>query len=287
MYGLNPNTLRTWERRYNLIHPLRSDGGHRVYGERDLSCIEMMVKLMAGGLSPAQAATETKKSVPATPAKPAQSLGDHRQRLRSAVQNLDSASASRICHEIVDELGYKSAIEQVLFPELDYWGHKWEISSAHAIAHEHVATLAVRSVITMQSHAVLQQSTGLPVVLACAPGEEHDLPLLHVANLLHESKLVHPSVFVSGLPIADILAAAEKCHAKAVVISATIRPRPAIVREWADEIVRRQWEERTILVGPGFTRSRIFSETRIKAAPGNYSQVLILLSRMLRLGENH
>ncbi|MBX4365223.1 MerR family DNA-binding transcriptional regulator, partial [Mycobacterium tuberculosis] len=29
--GINATTLRAWQRRYGLLKPLRTDGGHRLY----------------------------------------------------------------------------------------------------------------------------------------------------------------------------------------------------------------------------------------------------------------
>src|SRR5690606_40449593 len=37
--GVNPVTLRAWERRYGLIQPIRTDGGHRQYSAADIETI--------------------------------------------------------------------------------------------------------------------------------------------------------------------------------------------------------------------------------------------------------
>ena len=35
--GIAPATLRAWERRYGVLSPGRSDGGYRLYSERDIA----------------------------------------------------------------------------------------------------------------------------------------------------------------------------------------------------------------------------------------------------------
>ena len=35
--GLKPDTLRAWERRYGVLSPGRSEGGYRLYSERDIN----------------------------------------------------------------------------------------------------------------------------------------------------------------------------------------------------------------------------------------------------------
>lgn len=34
--GINPVTLRAWQRRYGLLKPQRSEGGHRQFDEEDI-----------------------------------------------------------------------------------------------------------------------------------------------------------------------------------------------------------------------------------------------------------
>ncbi len=34
--GINATTLRAWQRRYGLLKPLRTDGGHRQYSDDDV-----------------------------------------------------------------------------------------------------------------------------------------------------------------------------------------------------------------------------------------------------------
>ncbi|SBL70620.1 HTH-type transcriptional regulator ycgE [Klebsiella oxytoca] len=38
--GINPVTLRAWQRRYGLLKPQRSEGGHRQFDEEDVQRIE-------------------------------------------------------------------------------------------------------------------------------------------------------------------------------------------------------------------------------------------------------
>ena len=41
--GINPVTLRAWERRYNLITPKRTPKGHRLYSENDIEIIKQVL----------------------------------------------------------------------------------------------------------------------------------------------------------------------------------------------------------------------------------------------------
>lgn len=47
--GLNPNTLRTWERRYNIFEPIRSGTGRRLYTDEDIEKIRCVAQLVFEG----------------------------------------------------------------------------------------------------------------------------------------------------------------------------------------------------------------------------------------------
>jgi DNA-binding transcriptional MerR regulator len=49
--GLAADTLRAWERRYGLPVPQRTEGGHRLYSQRDIATIKWLMARQAEGLS--------------------------------------------------------------------------------------------------------------------------------------------------------------------------------------------------------------------------------------------
>ena len=53
--GVTEGRLRTWERRYGIPKPGRSDTGRRLYDDDDLAMIRRMVALTDAGLSAAEA----------------------------------------------------------------------------------------------------------------------------------------------------------------------------------------------------------------------------------------
>jgi DNA-binding transcriptional MerR regulator len=54
--GVSTSTLRAWERRYGVLQPARSSGGHRRYGPADLARVRRMLDLTAEGWSTEAAA---------------------------------------------------------------------------------------------------------------------------------------------------------------------------------------------------------------------------------------
>lgn len=48
--GINPITLRAWERRYNLIEPIRTESGHRLYTQEHIDFLYETLRLMEEGI---------------------------------------------------------------------------------------------------------------------------------------------------------------------------------------------------------------------------------------------
>ena len=48
--GINPVTLRAWQRRYGLLKPQRSEGGHRLFDEEDIQRIEEIKRWISNGI---------------------------------------------------------------------------------------------------------------------------------------------------------------------------------------------------------------------------------------------
>jgi MerR family transcriptional regulator, light-induced transcriptional regulator len=49
--GINPDTLRAWERRYGLPQPERTAGGHRIYSQHDIALLKWLLARQEEGLS--------------------------------------------------------------------------------------------------------------------------------------------------------------------------------------------------------------------------------------------
>jgi MerR family transcriptional regulator, light-induced transcriptional regulator len=56
--GVAVPTLRAWERRYGLLEPARTEGGHRLYSQADVERVRAMSRLLDDGWSAAAAARE-------------------------------------------------------------------------------------------------------------------------------------------------------------------------------------------------------------------------------------
>lgn len=71
--GLKPDTLRAWERRYGLPEPQRTESGHRLYSQNDITLLKWLIARQEEGLSISRA-VELWRRVEAEQADPFQAI---------------------------------------------------------------------------------------------------------------------------------------------------------------------------------------------------------------------
>jgi DNA-binding transcriptional MerR regulator len=176
--GVAPELLRAWERRYGLLTPVRSPGGFRLYTDEDAERVSRMRRALGNGLSAAEAARAALER-----GQPSEGLlEDAAERLLAAIERYDEAAAHALLDETLAAFGLEAVLGDVVLPTLKQVGLKWENGTLE-ISHEHFASNLIRG--RLLSLSRLWSRGGSPLaVLACAPGETHDISLLAFGLLL-------------------------------------------------------------------------------------------------------
>jgi len=148
-------------------------------------------------------------------------VGD-KQALWAAVEEYDTEAAEAALQAVFDAVPLSGAVVSVVLPFLAEVGDRWEAGSL-SVAHEHFISELVRR--TLVAHAQAsgsdQLSRGAPVVLlACPPGERHDMVLLCVSLMLRE-RGIRTRFLGADTPLQAIVGAARMMDADAVVLAAT------------------------------------------------------------------
>ena len=170
--GVNPDLLRAWERRYGLLRPVRSPGGFRLYTSEDAARVARMRQALDDGVSAAEAARVALEN-----GRPSEGvLEDAAARLLAAVRDYDEAGAHAVLDESLAAFGLEAVLRGVILPSLSQLGHDWERGRLE-IGQEHFASNLIRG--RLLALARLWGRGGGPLaLLACAPGERHDISLL-------------------------------------------------------------------------------------------------------------
>jgi DNA-binding transcriptional MerR regulator len=175
--GVSPALLRAWERRYGLVRPTRSAGGLRLYSPADVERVRLMRQHLADGLAAAEAASLASRAVVGGQARPpALHPAAARDDLADALDRFDEPAAQSILDRLLAVATVDSLLRDVVLPYLHELGERWTRGDA-SVAQEHFASTVLRGRLLGLARG-WGQGLGPAAVLACLPGEQHDLGLI-------------------------------------------------------------------------------------------------------------
>ena len=192
--GVSDHVLRAWETRYGLLQPVRSPGGFRLYSEADESRVRRMQTHLAHGLSAAEAARAVLGEDSGTSADFGRAAGPHRAApaaselsgdLRQALDAFDEPAAQAVLDRLVSDLSVTAVLRDVVLPYLTELGERWESGTA-SVAQEHFASNLIRGRLAGLARG-WGNGHGPRAVLACPPGELHDLALMVFGIVLNRN----------------------------------------------------------------------------------------------------
>jgi len=232
--GVQPVTLRAWERRYNILNPHRADNGYRLYSERDVALLSWLKKQIDAGVSISAAVADFKtdagkgispEAVLATPAplaskSTAKPSADFYKNLFEALVAHDEKKAAEIFEQSLASFSLLALFEQVIIPTLVEIGEAW-FHGRIFVATEHFASGFILSKLL----AIYQSlPVGRPqpfIMIGGAPGELHEIGSLMIAVLLREMGY-RVEYLGPDLPIDDLIFYAKGERPKMIVLSATL-----------------------------------------------------------------
>ena len=107
LLGVSPNTLRSWERRFNYPQPRRTAGGHRQYDLTELEALRRAL-METHNISSAIEVARQRGEGPSSPA-----------RLLDAFDHFDEAAADRVMEESLAVRSVERSVEEVLLPGIE------------------------------------------------------------------------------------------------------------------------------------------------------------------------
>ena len=239
--GISPELLRAWERRYGLLHPIRSPGGFRLYTTADAERVARMRRGLDSGLSAAEAAR-----IAVDDSRPTVGLlEDAASRLLAAIRGYDEAGAQAVLDESLAAFGLERVLQEVILPALAQVGDGWEQGTLD-VGQEHFASNVVRG--RLLALARLWGRGGGPLaLLACAPGERHDISLL-AFGLVLRSHGWRVLFLGADTPISTLTEAVATTEPALVVVMSFD---PDLLEREVGALRRLSTAARLVLSGPG------------------------------------
>jgi len=261
---LSPEVLRAWERRYGLLSPTRTSGGFRLYDESDEARIGRMKELLDRGVSASEAAEEVLSGAsgstgPAPRAGESPGSGDDSgpmfahdaAALARALDAFDEAAAQQVFDRLLGSFSVEAMLRDVVVPYLHALGTRWEQGEV-TVAQEHFASGIVRGRLLGLARG-WGQGRGPVAVLACPPGERHDLGLIIFGIALHAQGW-RIAFLGADTPLESIVEATARLGPRLVMLSASASDRfDALGASFGDDLrsVRGRPEPHVVIAGAG------------------------------------
>jgi len=228
--GMAADTLRAWERRYGVPMPQRTPGGHRLYSERDIQLIKWLQGRQAEGMAISRAVRRWNELVASGsdplahlgsvghPSQQFNSLSALREQWLAACLKFDEVTTEQILNQAYAQHSVEVVTREVIERALHEVGELWVRGQASVQQEHFLSALTMRRLDALISAAPPPDPAPV-IVLACAEGEPHSLPLLHMNLLLRRRR--RKVVFLGAdVPSAEIADTARSLNAAIVVLCA-------------------------------------------------------------------
>ncbi|MGR6316604.1 MerR family transcriptional regulator [Micromonospora soli] len=230
--GVAVTTLRTWHQRYGLGPSQHVPGQHRRYTPADLARLEIMRRLTAEGVTPAEAARWARQASGASPVGlrtrrpgdtrdgggttiPVGRAGPLARGLARAAMRLDPVAIGETIAHALDTDGVVATWDGLLRPVLAGIGER-HAATAGLIEVEHLMSRSVSEAFATVARA-RPPAGPARILLSCADEEQHTLPLEALAAALAEAGVGY-RLLGARVPEAALLEAVARTGPAAVVL---------------------------------------------------------------------
>lgn len=292
--GVNPNTLRAWERRYGIVAPERTAKGYRLYSETDVQRLRLIQRALQRGISvgrvkehlhdtdsfqklladldarvePQSAARtvevslaacglagKTTITLPARGTRGAQhSLAQFADRLEKAAIRFDRTSLERTFSRATGTYSLRDAFYQALAPALARVGDRY-LENLGSVAEEHFLTAFAREKLSAALAGLRPLHQQPRVLCACVPGEQHEIGLMLLA-LEFGLEGVSTLYLGANVPAEALRQAAANPNLRAVVLSATLQVSPESLASARTMLAGNSRRLRLFVGGPAAHRQK-------------------------------
>ncbi|MFP3443602.1 MerR family transcriptional regulator [Pseudomonas sp. SIMBA_067] len=220
--GINPVTLRAWERRHGLIRPQRTEGGHRLYTARDVQRIRDILRWTASGLSVSKVG-DLLAAQPEASVQQHSAFDDWRAAVVRATKAFDRPALEGIHGQLFTLLPKATVLREVLMP---VW-HDLASGTAPGQRSQWLfldTFLRARLLLRLQVNQV-----DAPQVLLAGSEGQAELSVLCAALLL-SSELQRIEVLGCGQPLEELPIVCAAMQPAALVIKVQVPVDPGLAK---------------------------------------------------------
>lgn len=219
--GINPVTLRAWERRYGLIQPTRTESGHRLYSMTDIETVRNILGWIDRGVAVSKVGKILAKTEPLKALShiiPNELvLADYaqwQQQVQAAVSGFDDVQLERVYGQIFSSYSLPVVFQDILMP---LWKQLLQRQEGFGQTSEWLFFDAFLRSRVAQRLLMVRDTSKRRIVVSALAGQCHELELL-VAALYLSGMDSGVRVLTIGQPFDELTLVCERIQPLALVL---------------------------------------------------------------------
>ncbi|WP_260961657.1 MerR family transcriptional regulator [Pseudomonas citri] len=225
--GVNPVTLRAWERRYGLIQPTRTESGHRLYSLQDIDKVRSILGWIERGVAVSKVGRILAKAESVQPVSPLISSdlvkADYarwQQQVMEAVSAFDDVELDRIYGQLFASYEVPIVFQNILLP---LWRQLLQRQQQFGQTSEWVFLDGFLRSRIIQRLLFKREGQSRRVLVSAISGQCRELELLVTALFLSKAD-VGVRVLTIGLPFDELTLVCQKIQPLALVLVSNHAP---------------------------------------------------------------
>lgn len=241
--GIKAHTIRIWEKRYDILQPMRTETNIRLYDLASLQKLLNITLLHDYGYKISKIATYPQEKIPSLVREIISNKNAKNHAIsdfKMAMMNFDQDLFFATYNWLISEKSFKEIFHQVFIPLMNELGLLWQ-SDTITPAHEHFITylIKLKLLVNTEKLQVLKQTkTDKVFVLSLPMNEIHELGLmyLHYEILLNGYKSIYLG---ESMPIENLKDLKKHFNSIVFVSYLTVQPE----RDNLDDYIQKMSEE--------------------------------------------
>jgi DNA-binding transcriptional MerR regulator len=249
--GIKAHTIRIWEKRYNVLQPMRTDTNIRLYDLASLQKLLNITLLHEYGYKISKIASYSEDKIPSLVREIISSKNAKSHAIsafKMAMMNYDEELFLNTYNWLIAEKSFKEIFYQVFIPLLEELGLLWQTDTITP-AHEHFMSYLIKQKLltnTEKLQMLKRTKFDTVFVLSLPMNEIHELGLMYLNYeiLLHGYKTIYLG---ESMPI-DNLKDLKKHFPSIVFVSyLTVQPERDVLNQYVGKMAEELLDENTEL----------------------------------------
>lgn len=238
--GIKAHTIRIWEKRYNILEPMRTDTNIRLYDLTSLQKLLNITLLHEYGYKISKIATYPPENIPLLVREIISNKNAKNHAIsafKMAMMNFDQELFFNTFNWLISEKTFKEVFNEVFIPLLNELGLLWQ-SETITPAHEHFISYLIKQklIINTEKLQILPpRNTTKVFVLSLPLNEIHELGLMYLQYevLLKGYKTIYLG---ESMPIENLKDLKNHFETIVFVSYMTVQPDPSIVTNYVQQM---------------------------------------------------